>query len=957
MHTLVAEPEEDLDSWIELVTLCRKEGAHSLCANLLRKLGAPLQPTRTEHQEDGGHEANTAPAIESPRVAGSPASKGKSTSAGNASPSAAGSAAAASPTIAEGITPLVGSTKDLNAASPRTNDRILLATYQYWWSHGEKERALRELTNYLRTSSLPPTDAAHSSNPATPVGPLAVSTAAAAAAAAAATVNAASGGPSPWKSSQEALMFRVRCLLKRAEWMESLEETNNVHEILSTLMEARDLAKDQYSVWHAWAVANYDQLKKVSTDDNAGAASPNPADASGARPSSASSSSAGSSTASSADSGTTSFPSYASSTASAAPVPPPPPRSASVTITKGIGGNAHHHAGANLTVKLHSTSGTATLLNLVSVSQQQADKVTTYVIEGIKGFVRSIVLGQGQPVANLLQDTLRLITLLFSYGSKKGVFQILDLELEKVPPENWLSVVPQLIARIHIKSPEISGLLRKLLCKVAASHPQALVCPISVAKNTSDNRQRAMATDVLAEVRKHNKQLVEEATMVSRELMRVAITPQELWFDGLEQAAQLYLDAKDISGMLAVLKDLHETMTEAPPTVASGTGWTATATGAGGAKSGAGSGQEGFSEGLGKIGVTTLRDVAFRQAYAKVLLDAWYWIEQFRSTGRTIDLHQAWEIYQSIFKKIKVQIAALKKLELHHVSPALTAAKELTLAVPGTYRPSAPIISINSFSPAVHVITSKQRPRKMCLMGSDGGKYPFLLKGHEDLRQDERVMQLFGLINVCLQNDRITSRHGLDIIRYSVLPLSNNSGLIGWVDNCDTLNQLIKRYRETKEIRLLMEMKLLQSKSSAHYDKLTVLQKTELFQQVLDETTGEDLMRMLWLKSKSSDVWIERRANFTKSLAVMSMVGYILGLGDRHPSNLMLDRISGRVVHIDFGDCFEITKHRAKYPEIVPFRLTRMLTNCMGVAGIEGTYRLTSERVSPNLYLFFAWVM
>ena len=38
----------------------------------------------------------------------------------------------------------------------------------------------------------------------------------------------------------------------------------------------------------------------------------------------------------------------------------------------------------------------------------------------------------------------------------------------------------------------------------------------------------------------------------------------------------------------------------------------------------------------------------------------------------------------------------------------------------------------------------------------------------------------------------------------------------------------------------------------------------------------------------------------------MSMVGYILGLGDRHPSNLMLDRFSGKVIHIDFGDCFEV---------------------------------------------------
>ncbi|RCU33015.1 hypothetical protein DVA76_20170, partial [Acinetobacter baumannii] len=26
----------------------------------------------------------------------------------------------------------------------------------------------------------------------------------------------------------------------------------------------------------------------------------------------------------------------------------------------------------------------------------------------------------------------------------------------------------------------------------------------------------------------------------------------------------------------------------------------------------------------------------------------------------------------------------------------------------------------------------------------------------------------------------------------------------------------------------------------------------------------------------------------------------------RHPSNLMLDRLSGKILHIDFGDCFEV---------------------------------------------------
>ena len=75
----------------------------------------------------------------------------------------------------------------------------------------------------------------------------------------------------------------------------------------------------------------------------------------------------------------------------------------------------------------------------------------------------------------------------------------------------------------------------------------------------------------------------------------------------------------------------------------------------------------------------------------------------------------------------------------------------------------------------------------------------------------------------------------------------------------------------------------------------------------------------------------------------MSMVGYILGLGDRHPSNILLDRYSGKIIHIDFGDCFESAMRRDKYPEKIPFRLTRMLQKAMEVSGIEGNFRNTCE--------------
>jgi len=212
------------------------------------------------------------------------------------------------------------------------------------------------------------------------------------------------------------------------------------------------------------------------------------------------------------------------------------------------------------------------------------------------------------------------------------------------------------------------------------------------------------------------------------------------------------------------------------------------------------------------------------------------------------------------------------------------------------------------------------------------------------MRQDERVMQLFGLVNNLMTKEHDTSKLHLNISRYAVIPLSPNSGLLSWVPHSDTLHSLIRDYRESRKIVLNIEHRLM-LQMAPDYDNLTLMQKVEVFEYALENTTGQDLYKVLWLKSQNSEVWLDRRTNYTRSLAVMSMVGYILGLGDRHPSNLMLDRYTGKILHIDFGDCFEVAMHRDKFPERIPFRLTRMLINAMEVSGIEGNFRFTCESV------------
>ena len=73
----------------------------------------------------------------------------------------------------------------------------------------------------------------------------------------------------------------------------------------------------------------------------------------------------------------------------------------------------------------------------------------------------------------------------------------------------------------------------------------------------------------------------------------------------------------------------------------------------------------------------------------------------------------------------------------------------------------------------------------------------------------------------------------------------------------------------------------LSPQTSSDYDHQMLMQKVEVFEQAINSTSGDDLAKVLWLKSPSSEVWFDRRTNCTCFLAVMSMVGYILGLGDR----------------------------------------------------------------------------
>lgn len=99
---------------------------------------------------------------------------------------------------------------------------------------------------------------------------------------------------------------------------------------------------------------------------------------------------------------------------------------------------------------------------------------------------------------------------------------------------------------------------------------------------------------------------------------------------------------------------------------------------------------------------------------------------------------------------------------------------------------------------------------------------------------------------------------------------------------------------------------------------------------------------------KNPGMWFERRLAYTISVAVSSIVGYILGIGDRHVQNILIDCNTAEVIHIDFGIAFEQGKI-LPHKELIPFRLTRDIVSPMGVCGVDGIFRKTCENTMEIL--------
>lgn len=254
------------------------------------------------------------------------------------------------------------------------------------------------------------------------------------------------------------------------------------------------------------------------------------------------------------------------------------------------------------------------------------------------------------------------------------------------------------------------------------------------------------------------------------------------------------------------------------------------------------------------------------------------------------------------------------------------------------------LVTIQSFKAEFRLAGGINLPKIIDCVGSDGRERRQLVKGRDDLRQDAVMQQVFQLCNMLLQRNTETRKRKLTICTYKVVPLSQRSGVLEWCTGTVPIGEFLidseggahKRYRPTDFSSLQCQRKMMEIQKKSFEEKYkTFMNICQHFQPVFRYFCMEKFL--------DPAVWFEKRLAYTRSVATSSIVGYILGLGDRHIQNILINEQSAELVHIDLGVAFEQGKILPT-PETVPFRLTRDIVDGMGITGVEGVFRRCCEK-------------
>eukprot|EP01033_Poteriospumella_lacustris_P007531 gene7531-5414_t len=217
------------------------------------------------------------------------------------------------------------------------------------------------------------------------------------------------------------------------------------------------------------------------------------------------------------------------------------------------------------------------------------------------------------------------------------------------------------------------------------------------------------------------------------------------------------------------------------------------------------------------------------------------------------------------------------------VYPVVIEFRELveTSAVSAPPPPVASTAATNSGPDANTPTTSPPPPLSPAAAVVKPRSHKIMFKSGDDLRQDQLIMQMISLMDSLLKRVNLD----LKLLTYGILAVGPSDGIMEFVQNSMPISAILKNFGSI----------------------------TEYLRSHNPDKNGPYGISAVALDT------------FVKSCAGYCVITFILGIGDRHLDNIMMNT-SGQMFHIDFG--FIFGQDPKPFPP--PFRLNQPMVDAMG---------------------------
>ncbi|KAJ3272971.1 hypothetical protein HDV01_004877 [Terramyces sp. JEL0728] len=253
------------------------------------------------------------------------------------------------------------------------------------------------------------------------------------------------------------------------------------------------------------------------------------------------------------------------------------------------------------------------------------------------------------------------------------------------------------------------------------------------------------------------------------------------------------------------------------------------------------------------------------------------------------------------------------------------------------------IIYIDRFENTFNMPGGINAPKVLKCVASDGKIYRQLVKS-----RDSVLSSVFNVVNMLLSKQIESRKRKLYIRTYKIVPLAAQAGVLEWVDGTVPIGNLLMQNHPNPKI--VEELSRFRTVMKSEHDKKgsTIESKLKVFKKI--EKAFPPIFGSVFFELyRDPKIWYENRLKYVQSVAASSIVGYMLGIGDRHCQNILFDKNSAEVIHIDLGIAFDQGKLLTT-PELVPFRLTKNLVHAMGITGVEGVFKRGCEETLKVLH-------